>query len=139
MKPFPITTQDLIIKDVGQSSSGRTLYELIEDLEFSYKVNGGEFKVSAPKGFVTDFATIPRFLWPIFPPNGKYARAAVIHDYLYRLPGCSRFLADAIFREVMYQLGVGVISRLSMYYAVRLIGWAFRQTAKNDTELLKIT
>lgn len=36
-------------------------------------------------GYVTDFASVPKWLWSFFPPIGKYNRAALIHDYLYDL------------------------------------------------------
>lgn len=39
--------------------------------------------IVVPIGFVTDFASIPRFLWSIYPPTGRYQRAAVLHDWLY--------------------------------------------------------
>ncbi|EFP3680354.1 DUF1353 domain-containing protein [Salmonella enterica] len=34
-------------------------------------------------GFVTDPTTIPRIFWTLLPPDGKYAKSAIIHDYLY--------------------------------------------------------
>ena len=117
-----IVNQELIVKHTGRQSWGRTLYELVQPLTFKHGVNGGGVTVKVPKGFVTDFASIPKVFWPILPPSGKYTKAAVIHDYLYRLPGCSRFLADSIFREVMAQLGVSFLKRCTMYYAVRFFG-----------------
>jgi hypothetical protein len=39
--------------------------------------------ITIPAGFVTDFASIPRFLWSIYPPTGRYQEAAVVHDWLY--------------------------------------------------------
>lgn len=39
--------------------------------------------IVVPEGFITDFASIPRFLWSIYPPTGRYQEAAVIHDWLY--------------------------------------------------------
>lgn len=36
-----------------------------------------------PVGYVTDFASVPMFLWSFFPPIGKYNRAALVHDFLY--------------------------------------------------------
>lgn len=39
--------------------------------------------IEVPAGFVTDFATVPRVFWILLPPDGKYARASSIHDYLY--------------------------------------------------------
>ena len=120
--PNNIVDQELIVKHTGRQYQGRALYELVQPLTFNHKVNGGGLTIEVPKGFITDFASIPKVFWPIFPPAGQYAKAAVIHDYLYRLTGCSRFLADAIFREVMAQLGVPFWKRCAMYYAVRFFG-----------------
>ncbi len=41
-------------------------------------------------GFVTDFASIPRGLWNLFPPTGHYGKAAVVHDWLYRCTEVAR-------------------------------------------------
>src|SRR5438128_934582 len=38
-----------------------------------------------PTGFVTDFASVPRFLHWLVSPYGAYTRAAVLHDWLLRL------------------------------------------------------
>jgi len=38
--------------------------------------------IPIPAGFVTNFASVPRILWPILPPRGKYAPATIEHDYL---------------------------------------------------------
>lgn len=88
---------------------------------FQYDSSIGTITVLAE--FVTDFASIPKFLWNILPPTGKYGKAAVIHDYLYRTPGAaSKEIADAIFLEAMNALGVGFWTRYTMYLAVRLFG-----------------
>ena len=114
---------NLTIRKAKGSAGGRQLWRLDEPLRYQAALNGaGGIGIHVPRGFVTDFASVPRFLWPIFPPAGPWAEAAVIHDYLYSLPNCSRFLADAIFRECMYQLGVPLWRRVSAYYAVRLFG-----------------
>ena len=39
-------------------------------------------KISVPKGFVTDLASVPRIVWNIIAP-WDIARAAIIHDLLY--------------------------------------------------------
>lgn len=98
-------------------------YHLIEPLSFESRVNGGSLRVVVPAGFITDFASIPRIFWSRLPHDGPWAPASVIHDYLYTTRTCSRFLADAIFREGMYALGVPALRRLVIYYAVRLFGW----------------
>jgi len=82
-------------------------------------------------GFKTDFASIPRFAWPIIGhPTGRYGKAAVVHDYLYSDPSAgvaearSRRRCDQIFLEGMQVLGVGWLKRSVMYSAVRLFGSA---------------
>lgn len=106
-------------------SSGRMQYKLTRPLYFwlgRISLEGLGVSVLIDKGFLTDFASTPRLLWPIFPPAGRWMRASILHDYLYSLPGCSRFLADALFREAMHDLGVPWWRRVVMYYAVRLFG-----------------
>ena len=44
----------------------------------------GPWVVEIPNGFITDFASVPRLFWNIFPPIGNYRNAAIVHDYLYR-------------------------------------------------------
>lgn len=80
--------------------------------------------IKLPAGFVTDFASIPRLLHSLVPPTGKYGKAAVIHDFLYRSQGIavSRKEADQVFEEAMEALGVGWLTRQTMYRAVRVFG-----------------
>jgi len=78
--------------------------------------------ISVPAGFITDFASIPRFLWSIFPPWGRYGKAAVIHDYCYRKGLFTRKRSDKIFYEAMKVLKVPYWKRCAMYRAVRLFG-----------------
>ena len=120
----------LQLAKIEGESWGRQLWTLTDPLLFSLRVDGGEVTVFVPEGFITDFASVPRPLWPIFPPAGQWCEAAVIHDYLYSTKTCSRFLADAIFRECMHQLGVPMWRRVLMYYAVRTLGGFCRRTVR---------
>lgn len=79
--------------------------------------------ITVPVGFVTDFASIPRPLWWLLPAWGKYGKAAVIHDYLYKIGRGTRKEADDIFREAMAFSGVKPWKISVMYWAVRLFGW----------------
>lgn len=78
--------------------------------------------VYVPAGFETDFASVPRLFWRLYPPTGQYGKAAVVHDYLYRGSGVSRELADKIFLEAMECLKVHWWTRHTIYRAVRLFG-----------------
>lgn len=91
--------------------------------KFVYEIRQGE-RIAVPRGFVTDFASVPRILWRVLPPTGQYGKAAVIHDYLYRtsILQYSRAEADLIFYEAMEDLGVNAWTSKLMYWAVRLFG-----------------
>ena len=98
--------------------------------------------VSVPRGFVTDFASIPRGLWNVWPPAaGKHSKPAVIHDVCYtrgyvergqhRIT-ISRKDADDILKEAMAVTGVNWLSRQLIYAGVRLGGgpaWARHREA----------
>ena len=78
--------------------------------------------IRVPVGTVTDLASVPRLLWAIFPPNGQYAKAAIVHDYLYSNAIGDKSWADNVFREAMGVLKVPKWRRITMYWAVRLFG-----------------
>lgn len=79
--------------------------------------------ITVPKGFDTDFASIPRIFWGILPPSGPYGKAAVVHDYCYRTACYSRKISDIIFLEGMDVLKVSGWKKIVIYYAVRWFGW----------------
>jgi hypothetical protein len=93
------------------------------DETFSFESEVLDAIITIPIGFETDFASIPRAFWSWLPPTGKYSRAAVIHDFLYRTPGmATRAQADAVLREAMEILNVGWLTRQIIYNGVRLGG-----------------
>jgi hypothetical protein len=84
---------------------------------------GAEF-VDVPDRFTTNFASTPRFVWPIFPPTGKYAQIAVVHDKLFLAPvirsalsarPSTREEANSIFLDGSEVLGVSWFARKVMY------------------------
>ena len=85
-------------------------------------INGQPYVI--PAGFVTDGASVPRGLWNLFPPYGRYSKAALIHDFLYQFGAMTRAQADYVFLEAMKELGVGFLARWAMYSGVRAGGWA---------------
>ena len=100
---------------------------------FTYRIGDKDSKdkIVVHNGFVTDFASVPRFLWWLIPPRGKYGKAAVLHDWLYQhhsfscgdiLYTVTREKADKIFLEAMGVLSVRKWRKYPMYLAVRLFG-----------------
>jgi hypothetical protein len=78
-----------------------------------------------PVDFTTDFLSVPRILYLVFPPIGMYNKAAIVHDYLYSKQcqiRVSRLDADKFFLQALEILKVSKPRRLIMYYAVRLFG-----------------
>jgi Protein of unknown function (DUF1353) len=88
-----------------------------------YRASDEDFIVSAGEG--TDFASVPRaFVW-LLPRYGRYTKAAILHDHLWRVEvpagRIKRIDADGIFRQAMRTLGVPFLRRWIMWAAVR---WA---------------
>lgn len=86
-----------------------TKWQLKEDLKYN--------EHTVPKGFITDMASVPRILWSIFPPFGKYLRASIFHDYLL-LELEKKKEAHIIFREIMIEDGVKEWKANLFYLAV---------------------
>jgi hypothetical protein len=126
----------VVLQDKTQPAlkAGRTLWGLQRPI--TYQVHAGE-TITVPAGFVTDLASIPRPVWNLYPPDGPWAQAAVIHDFLYQTQGTgdwhgrhgvtraspySREEADGILRQAMEDIGVGSFQRTVIWSAVRAGG-----------------
>ena len=103
-------------------------YQLAED----YLVSVEGFTVHVPCGLVVDGASVPRVLWWLYPPDGLYRAAALVHDYFYQLKGIrrnglsalSRSNVDGIFKSIIKRtIGLDADDANVMWMAVRLFGW----------------
>ena len=112
---------------------------LFSDLD--YRVGDSDITIRVPRGFVTDFASIPQAFWSAgLSPNGKYSKAAIVHDYLYWAQGCTRKQADNILMIAMKESGVDIATRTEIYEGVRLGGdtaWA-RNSSERSQQLPRI-
>ncbi len=97
-------------------------FELLSDFEYHVGSYPSDTIIRVPKGYITDLASTPRLIWWWLPPHGRYAKAAILHDYLYSHGVMSRKYADSIFLEAMSVLGVKRVRIYIMYFAVRLFG-----------------
>ncbi len=118
----------LIVRDEGGT------FVLADALVYESAVLAGVLTV--PAGFPTDFASVPRGLWNILPPIGKYDAGAVCHDKLYRDGSFNgrpidRGDADRTLREAMDVLGVNRIQRWMIYTGLRLGGWTVWRRYRN--------
>lgn len=138
------TTTDGFLTPLSVTELTALDWELDADLAYQ----GAREVFTAPRGFRTDFASVPRWLCWLVPHMGLWNKAAVIHDLLctdlhrYRLevqalrhrgwsakqaatiptpPLASATDTDGLFRQMMRRSGVGLATRWAMWAAVR---WA---------------
>ena len=106
----------LLVKDLMNGK-----FELFSDYVYKTK----RYLIKVPKGFVTDYASIPKLFRIIILPYGKHSGASVVHDWLYS-SNCdldiSRERADKIFLEILKEEKVNFFLRIFMYLAVRKFG-----------------
>lgn len=96
-------------------------WELIEELVYRSDLVG---VVTVPKGFDTDFASVPRLPFMHMFLGDRGHSAAVVHDYFYRTAEVSRSRADAVFEEALAAEGeMGWLGRQAMWLGVRMGGW----------------
>ena len=100
-------------------------------LPFTYHWKRYNIDIQVPKGFISDFASIPRPLRFFIPKLGLYNKAAVLHDYAYqnhRIGNGTWFRidrksADLLFLDAMTDLKVKKWKRKTMWFFVRVFGW----------------
>lgn len=96
--------------------------------ELIYRSDHLGFEIIVPRGFDTDFASVPRWIPMAYALFGGCAKwAAVIHDFLYReCPLCvSRDDADQVLLEAMEVQGVPKWKRNIIWAGVRVGGARF--------------
>lgn len=90
--------------------------------ELVYEIASTGLTVTVPKGFVTDFASIPAPFRAFLSPVGQHGRAAIVHDYLYWQQECNREQSDQIMLLAMTESGVSYVTRHAIHQAVRRFG-----------------
>jgi hypothetical protein len=114
--------------------NGHSYYAVRNSLAF--RTDAGEI-LQVHGGQTTDLASIPQVVWPLLPPDGPWAEAAVFHDVCYRSRGSMGFPpkhilgraqpfdragCDEVLREAMVALGVADWKRVAIWSAVRAFG-----------------
>lgn len=82
----------------------------------------GPTTINVPRGFVTDFASVPSSFWSWMPPLGRYGLPAVVHDWLYWEQTLTRSQADDIFEAALTDLDVSWFRKFILYRSVRWFG-----------------
>lgn len=96
------------------------MWELLQPLTYTTDANE---VIIVPVGFRTDLASTPRILWSWIPPDWKYSKAAVVHDYLIVSGARPWDEANELFYHGMRDLGVRGAKDDLMYGAVCFWRW----------------
>lgn len=79
-----------------------------------------------PKGYTSDFASVPQLFWWLVPPHGVTATACIVHDYLYEVKPFKHVTRREVDDYWLSLLRATTAPRWQiylMYYYVRLLGW----------------
>lgn len=108
-----------------KDNAGRNLWELQEDYHYTL---GIQTVIVVPKGYITNFGTIPRLCYWVITPE-ELREAAVVHDFLcnenFKLDGVPTYsgvprrVADMILFSHMLQIGIPYYKASLVYFAVR--------------------
>jgi hypothetical protein len=91
--------------------------------------------VTVPPGFCTDLASIPQVFWSLgFPHTGRYAYAAIVHDFLYWTQTTTQLVADDVFLASMEDTQVDWAKRYALYGVLRA---GFGRVAWNNNAAAK--
>lgn len=129
MKPVHCGAVHLAIESA--SDGWRTAKPI--QVRFGYRGQSARLTVAA--GSTTDFASVPAVFRSLISKVGSHARAAIVHDGLYRGLGnrrvssdskfigwMTRLETDRLFRAMMLQDGTPPWRATVMYWAVRVGG-----------------
>lgn len=106
--------------------------EWVVDAPLIYHSNITNKRYTAPKGFVTDFASVPRipFAFELF--GDTIHAPAAIHDWLYSSGLEERDVADNILREAALSINVPKWKVTLIFYAVRVFGSKYYMRQKKE-------
>ncbi|MFT5136709.1 MAG: hypothetical protein ACI9XU_001879 [Arenicella sp.] len=112
-------------------------FMLREDM--SWKIMDTNEEIVVPRGFVTDFASVPVALASFgIGAHGAYSRAATIHDFLYWAQICNKEQADNLMLLAMIESDVSRKNQFTMYEGVNWGGTMAWKTNKADREKGKL-
>ena len=105
--------------------------KFIDDMHVELRHNFTIEGITVPKGYITDGASTPWFVWLFGWTHfeGATLPAAVVHDYLCSTDRVPRWYADREFLSLLLRNNVGIIKCAVYYVGVRL--GAFGTIIKN--------
>ena len=137
-------------QEVHVNPIGKNIYKVAHAFSQWLIMRDRVFRIDIEEGYKTDLASIPRALWAVYPPDGLYRAAAIIHDLLFQVCGprgenrgiwiweiledgtetatqikFTKHECNLVFKQIMADWGVGWWTRGTFYNAVQAWPFAF--------------
>ena len=140
--PLAINVPGRLNNPAQKLTSNLRHFKLLEPAQYTWRHEDQIYRITVPKNFVHDFASVPRFLWALISPL-DLGLASIFHDRIYRNGGqittefyhrgqwndafgpsnaWTREQADRLFARIMREQGVVKWRRRAAYAAVRAFG-----------------
>ena len=98
-------------------------FAVTHNVTSKWTMNGKDYEIVIPAGFVTNFASVPVFFRNIISPLGGHNPVTLVHDYIYTVHnGISRSDADTMLRCACIERGIPKIKAWMIWLAVRACG-----------------
>lgn len=113
---------------IASMKHGKEMHKVLRAFSFYVGERENNEWVYIPEGFLTDGASVPKWLHWVIPPWGKHGQAAVVHDMLCQIPvlhtpdgmvQINDSRVNDIFKEALVVSGNGRIKVFAMYWAVK--------------------
>jgi len=102
-------TDDLELKFVNGK-----IWELTKEFSY-YLTDDKNIVITVPKGYRTDFASIPTIFWSFLTHKDIFNKASIIHDYLCDTNGDDRFNKEQVDKIYLEAQGIVKIPFLKAY------------------------
>lgn len=87
--------QQLEYNEKASKRFNKNYWKVVNGFVFYIRKGSVAFYVEVPTGYLTDGASIPRYLWWLIPPLGEYSQGTTVHDYL-----CNTYMITEVINGV---------------------------------------
>lgn len=118
----------VVYDPLASTTYKKPLYRVTTPFSFYIGAKEDQKWVHVPEGYLTDGASVPKWLHWLIKPWGKHGQAAVVHDILCEIPYIqtaegARIVSynriHKIFKEALQVTGNSKLKCFAMYWAVR--------------------
>jgi len=99
-------------------------WRILRDVTVQIGAGAHRHLVTVRRGLVTDFASVPKFIRPLFPDRICYGVGALVHDHLYKSGEVGKVIADALLKGLLLDCDGAAEWQAEIFFqAVHLFGF----------------